>query len=105
MGLGVAFTPEKHGWKGRLRSPLGVESSCVARYLEMQKSPLTGSGPFLIRTELLNVAGALFAVALASESFLRPALFAGLQIEGMALNLFYDIFLLDLPLKAAQRAL
>jgi len=64
------------------------------------------SGPFNFEfsEKLLNLARALLAVALAGEGFLRAAFFAWLQIERMALDLFYNVFLLDLTLEAAQCA-
>jgi hypothetical protein len=57
------------------------------------------------QTLLFHIARALLAIALTGECFLRATLFAGLQIERMALDLFNDIFLLDLALEAAERAL
>jgi len=54
---------------------------------------------------LFHLTRALFAIALAGECFLGATLFPGLQIERMALDLFHNVFLLDLALKAAERAL
>ena len=42
------------------------------------------------------------AAALASERFFNALLFAGLQVVGVTLDLLDDVFLLHLPLKAAQ---
>jgi hypothetical protein len=53
---------------------------------------------------LFYVAWALLAIALASESFFRPTLFTGFQIERMALDFLNNIFLLDLALEPAERA-
>jgi hypothetical protein len=50
---------------------------------------------------LLEIAGALLAVALAGESLFRPALLTGLQVERVPLDFFYDIFLLHFALEAA----
>jgi hypothetical protein len=46
-----------------------------------------------------------FARSLASQRSLYPFLFAGLQVEGVALNLLDDVFLLHLAFKAAQSVL
>jgi hypothetical protein len=59
----------------------------------------------ILAYELLNVARTLFAIAFPGEGFLGAALFTGLQIERMALDLFNNIFLLDLAFEAAKRAL
>jgi hypothetical protein len=45
-----------------------------------------------------------FAQPLTSQSLFNPLLFARLQIEGMFFDVFDDIFLLDLALKAPERA-
>ena len=44
--------------------------------------------------QLFNFAGALFAVALAGESFFRAAFFSWFQVERMPFDLFNDILLL-----------
>ena len=54
--------------------------------------------------ELLDILSALFAVALAGEGFLGSALLAGLQVEGVTLNLLDDVFLLHLALEAPESA-
>ena len=54
--------------------------------------------------KLLDIGAALFAIPLASQSFLGAALFAGLQVEGVTLDLFDNIFLLNFALKATKRA-
>ena len=54
---------------------------------------------------LLDVLASLLAVAFARQRFLGALLLAGLQVKRMPLDLFDDVFLLDLALKPAQRAL
>src|SRR5579863_4071964 len=72
----------------------------------IKQSPLdltTGGLSFFLNQELLDIAWALLAIALACESFFGAALFTRFQVERMPLDLFYDIFLLDLAFEAAQR--
>jgi len=59
----------------------------------------------LLVYELLYVARTLLAIAFTGEGFLGATLFTGLQIERMALDLFNNVFLLDLAFEAAKRAL
>lgn len=47
----------------------------------------------------------LFAVALACECFLHASLFARLQIEGVAFDLFDNVFRLHLTLEPAKSIL
>jgi hypothetical protein len=47
----------------------------------------------------------LFARPLSGQRSLHTLLFAGLQVEGVALNLLNNVFLLHLALKAAQSVL
>jgi hypothetical protein len=54
---------------------------------------------------LFDFTRTFFTVAFPGKCFFLPALFAWFQIERMTLNFFYDIFLLDLPLKTAQSTL
>jgi hypothetical protein len=56
-------------------------------------------------TMLFDIAGALLAIAFSRERFLGAALLARLQIERVALDFLYDIFLLYFALETAQRAL
>ena len=58
-----------------------------------------------LQLKLFDFAWTLFAVALSSQRFLLTPLFSGLQIEGVTLDLFDNIFLLNLSLKATQSAL
>ncbi len=44
----------------------------------------------------------LLAIALPGQGFLDTALFAGLQVKRMPLDFLDDVFLLHLPLKAAE---
>ena len=60
--------------------------------------------PYRFDEKLLDVRAALLAVALTSQSFLGPALFAGLQVEGVTLNFLNDIFLLNFAFEATKRA-
>ena len=55
------------------------------------------------RKTLLDFAGALFAIALAGESFFRAALLTWFQVKRVPLDFLHNIFLLDLTFKAAQR--
>lgn len=45
----------------------------------------------------------LLAIALAGQCFFHPPLLARLEIKGMALDLFDDVFRLDLALETTQR--
>lgn len=51
------------------------------------------------------IAGALFARALACQRGLYPLLLARLQIERVTFDVFNDVLLQDLALKALERAL
>ena len=55
--------------------------------------------------KLLYIARTLLSIAFPGEGFLGATLFTGLQIKRMALDLFYNIFLLDLAFEAAKRTL
>lgn len=50
-------------------------------------------------SKLFDIAGALLTVALASESFLGAAFLSGLQVEGVPLDLFDYVFLLNFALE------
>src|SRR5262245_5883078 len=54
---------------------------------------------------LLQLAPELLAIAFARQRLLRPALVAGLQIEGVLLDVLDDVLLLNLPLESAEGAL
>lgn len=72
-----------------------------------RKGLLQGKQAFVTNQDdikLLNIARTFFAVPLASQRFFGPALFAGLEIERMTLDFFYDIFLLNLTFETAQSA-
>lgn len=56
-------------------------------------------------TELVLFLADLFAIALACEGFLHALLFAGLQVKGVALDFFDDVFLLNLTLEATKGVL
>ena len=51
---------------------------------------------------LFGIAPHLLAAPLAGQSLLHPALFSRLQIVGVFLNFFDDVFLLDLAFETAQ---
>lgn len=71
------------------------------------KSPpgsLKRAGLFPKQRKLFNLAWAFLTITLPGESFFGTALFPRLQIERVALDLFDDIFLLNLALKAPQSA-
>lgn len=54
--------------------------------------------------ELLDVGTTLFAIALASQSLFGAALLAGLEVKGVTLDLFNDVFLLHLALESTKSA-
>ena len=49
---------------------------------------------------LFQIAGPLFAVSLAGESFLGAPLFPWFEVKRMPLDFLYDVFLLYLTLEA-----
>jgi hypothetical protein len=53
---------------------------------------------------LVQFPALLFSAAFTSEGLFRPALVTRLQIERVLLDILDDIFLLHLPLEAAQGA-
>src|SRR5688572_32866738 len=53
---------------------------------------------------LVQFPALLFSASLTSEGLFRPALVTRLQIERVLLDILDDIFLLHLPLEAAQGA-
>src|SRR3954468_6764958 len=68
----------------------------IGRYLVGRSS--------LLRSNLLDFAPELLTVALPGQRLFGPALIAGLQIEGMLLDVLDDVFLLHLPLEPAEGA-
>ncbi len=60
---------------------------------------LAGLAP---RHPLFDLPARFLPVSLAGQRLLGPALLTRLQIEGMAFDLFNNVFLLHLPLKAAK---
>ena len=66
-----------------------------------QGRPGTGDPLLLLVLLLAN----LFASALASECGFDAFFLAGLQVKGVALNLFDDVFLLNFPLETPQSVL
>jgi len=73
--------------------------------VQIHEEPKSGDGRRLRLPELLDVFVALLAVAFASQRFLGPAAFAGLQVKGVSFDLLDNIFLLDLTLESAECAL
>lgn len=61
-----------------------------------------------LKTHKPNTLGAelagLLAIALPSQGLLDPLLLARFQVEGMFLEIFNDVLLLNLTLEAAKRA-
>ncbi len=53
---------------------------------------------------LFDFARTFFAIALACQSFFSPPLLSRLQVKGVALDFFDDIFLLHFPFEAPQSA-
>jgi hypothetical protein len=60
--------------------------------------PFSGLGLVLLFTSLL-------AIPLARQCFLDATLFTGLQVVGVTFDFLDDVFLLNLPLKPAERIL
>jgi hypothetical protein len=56
----------------------------------------------LIELSLLNFAPALFPVSLTRKRLLDTQFFARLQVKGMPLDLFNDVFLLYLTLESPE---
>jgi hypothetical protein len=55
--------------------------------------------------ELILLFTSLFAIPLARQCFLDATLFTGLQVVGVTFDFLDDVFLLNLPLKPAERIL
>ena len=69
------------------------------RYIKGKRAATRG-GAALFRLVLLFPS--FFPAAFARQCFLHALLLAGLQIKGVSFDLFDDVFLLHLALKAAQ---
>src|SRR5258708_38453488 len=54
---------------------------------------------------LFRFAPELLAIPLTGERLLGPSLVAGFQIEGVLLDIFDDVFLLNLPFEPTESAL
>src|SRR5262249_13668195 len=72
--------------------------------LELHRS-LPRRGRSFTAPALLQFAPELLAIAFASEGLLRPPFVTRFQIEGVLLDVFDDVFLLNLPLEPAESAL
>src|SRR5207244_2815230 len=57
------------------------------------------------RVRLLQLAPEFLPIALARQRLLRPAFVAGFQVKRVLLDIFDDVFLLNLPLEPAKGAL
>jgi hypothetical protein len=62
-------------------------------------------GRHLVGVGLFRFAPELLSIPLPSERLLGSSLVARFQIEGMLLDIFDDVFLLNLPLEPAESAL
>src|ERR1700679_733069 len=56
-------------------------------------------------SELVLFLAGLFTIPLARQCFLDATLFTGLQVVGVTFDFLDDVFLLNLPLKPAERIL
>jgi hypothetical protein len=80
------------------------------RWGPVEQSRSGKSGSFLLNphcsyASLILLFARFLASSLASESRLYTLLFAGLQVKGVSLDLLDNVFLLHLPLEAAQSIL
>ncbi len=85
--------------KGREHTALPLLSCNVAT---LQKNKTSAKDQQNCRGSLVLLFANLFAITLASQSFFDAALFAWLEIEGVALNFLDDVLGLYLALEAAQ---
>jgi hypothetical protein len=79
-----------------------LSSACVPpqeRNARMERAALGSGGP---RVLLVLLFPSFFPAALTCQGFFHTLLLAGFQIEGVALYLLDDVFLLHLTLEAAQ---
>jgi len=79
--------------------------SIPGRKDDEQKSPLPAAQPDsggISVMGLFGLATGLFAVTLPRQGLLHALLFSRLQVEGVLLDLFNDVFLLHLPLETPQ---
>ena len=67
--------------------------------------PHCSPGPENLAKPLVTFAALLFARTFTRQRLLGAATIARLQVEGVLLDILDDIFLLNLPLEAAKRAL
>jgi hypothetical protein len=70
-----------------------------------QRMPLGKCNSPWVKGCLILLFAGLFAIALARQSSLHSALFAGLQVVGVTLDFLDDVLLLDLAFEPAQRIL
>lgn len=63
------------------------------------------NGPSRVRSALLDLARALFPIPFAGEGFFGTPFLSWLQVEGVSLDFFHDVLLLNFALETSQRAL
>jgi hypothetical protein len=81
-----------------------VQMNSVAQSTQLRILSWNSIGRHLVGVGLFRFAPELLPIPFAGESLLGPSLVAGFQIEGMLLDIFDDVFLLDLPLEPAESA-
>jgi hypothetical protein len=79
----------------------------IERTVSILHGPSRGNEPQVVgpETRLLGFATNLLAAPLAGQRLLGSALVPGFQVEAMLLDVLDDVFLLNLPLEAAQGVL
>jgi len=76
------------------------------RYRKTKAPPaLWPTGLRFTGKSLVLLFAGLFAIPLARQCFLDATLFTGLQVVGVTFDFLDDVFLLNLPLKPAERIL
>jgi hypothetical protein len=81
-----------------------VQMNSVAQSTQLRILSWNSIGRYLVGVGLLRFAAELLAIPLPRECLLGSPLVAGLQVEGMLLDVLDDVFLLDLPLEPAEGA-
>src|SRR4029079_13453965 len=76
-----------------------VQMNSVAQSTQLRILSWNSIGRHLVGSGLFRFAPQLLPIAFARERLFGPSLVAGFQIEGMLLDIFDDVFLLDLPLE------
>jgi hypothetical protein len=90
------------------------EKNCCSPAVQMNSVPQStherilswnSIGRYLVGVGLFRFAPELLAIPLPGKRLLGSSLVARFQIEGMLLDIFDDVFLLNLPLEPAESAL